>query len=284
MLELFLPSFVYLLKSRNSKREEKNKMSTKSKGFIFFALSSLIFVATEVIGQPMEEADKTLSPYFFVNLRPVDKFNVLLFSGGASVMSEQSLPVTPENIHHAINLIDREKGGGGTELLPALRRALTLPRSEGCSRTIIIATDGYVTVEEEAFDLIRKSLGKANMFTFGIGAGVNRYLIEGMARVGMGEPFVITRPEETREKAEKFRKMIESPLLTDVRISFGKFDAYDTEPISIPDLLAERPVIVFGKWRGSVVKGIYREGHPNSDPFDGIILSIRIEKKSGPQR
>ncbi len=42
------------------------------------------------------------------------------------------------------------------------------------------------------------------MFTFGIGAGVNRYLIEGMARVGMGEPFVITKPEETREKAEKY--------------------------------------------------------------------------------
>jgi len=142
------------------------------------------------------------------------------------------------------------KRGGGTELLPALRRALSLPRSEGYSRTIIIATDGYVTVEEEAFDLVRKNLGNANMFTFGIGSGVNRYLIEGMARVGMGEPFVITKPEETREKAEKFRKMIESPILTNVRINFGKFDIYNVEPVSIPDVFAERPVIVFGKWRG----------------------------------
>jgi len=156
--------------------------------------------------------------------------------------------------------------------LPALRRALSLPRSEGYSRTIIIATDGYVTVEEEAFDLIRKNLGNANMFTFGIGSGVNRYLIEGMARVGMGEPFVITKPEETREKAEKFRKMIESPVLINVRINFGKFDIYNVEPVSIPDVFAERPVIVFGKWRGkpmgeaprSKLRGISDKAERNS--------------------
>ena len=209
----------------------------------------IVDVSGSMYGFPLDMSKKLLKD-LIGNLRPMDKFNVLLFSGGASVMSEKSLSVTPENIHHAINLIDQEKGGGGTELLPALRRALSLPRSEGYSRTIIIATDGYVTVEEEAFDLVRKNLGNANMFTFGIGSGVNRYLIEGMARVGMGEPFVITKPEETREKAEKFRKMIESPVLINVRINFGKFDIHDVEPVSIPDIFAERPVIVFGKWRG----------------------------------
>jgi Ca-activated chloride channel family protein len=226
----------------------------------------IVDVSGSMYGFPLDMS-KNLLKDLIGNLRPMDKFNVLLFSGGASVMSEQSLPVTPENIHHAINLIDQEKGGGGTELLPALKRALSIPRSEGYSRTIIIATDGYVTVEEEAFDLIRKNLGKANLFTFGIGSGVNRYLIEGMARVGMGELFVITKPEETREKAEKFRKMIESPVLTNIRINFGKFDAYDVEPIGIPDLFAERPVIVFGKWRGKPMGEITLQGTMSSGPY-----------------
>jgi Ca-activated chloride channel family protein len=226
----------------------------------------IVDVSGSMYGFPLDMSKKLLKD-LIGNLRPMDKFNVLLFSGGASVMSEKSLPVTPENIHHAINLIDQEKGGGGTELLPALRRALSLPRSEGYSRTIIIATDGYVTVEEEAFDLIRKNLGNANMFTFGIGSGVNRYLIEGMARVGMGEPFVITKPEETREKAEKFRKMIESPVLINVRINFGKFDIYDVEPVSIPDVFAERPVIVFGKWRGKPMGEITIKGTMSSSPY-----------------
>ncbi len=182
-------------------------------------------------------------------------------------MSEQSLPATSENIQHAINLIEKQRGGGGTELLPALKRALSLKKSEGCSRSVVIATDGYVTVEEEVFDLIRKNLGDANMFTFGIGSSVNRHLLQGMARVGMGEPFVITKPEETREKAEKFRKMIESPVLTKIKVDFGKFSVYDVEPLSIPDVFADRPVIVFGKWRGKPVGEITISGMTSSGPY-----------------
>ena len=41
------------------------------------------------------------------------------------------------------------------------------------------------------FDVIRSSLGKANVFAFGIGPNVNRFLIEGMARAGNGEPFMV---------------------------------------------------------------------------------------------
>ena len=50
-------------------------------------------------------------------------------------------------------------------------------------------TDGYVTVEQQAFELVRNNLGSANMFVFGIGSSINHYLIEGLARVGQGEPF-----------------------------------------------------------------------------------------------
>jgi Ca-activated chloride channel family protein len=236
----------------------------------------IVDVSGSMYGFPLDISKKLLKD-LIGNLRPTDKFNVLLFSGGSSLMSEQSLPATSENIQRAINLIDRQRGGGGTELLPALKRALSLTRSEGYSRSVVMATDGYVTVEEEVFDLIRKNLGDANMFTFGIGSSVNRHLLEGMARIGMGEPFVISKPEETREKAEKFRKMIESPVLTKVKVDFGKFDVYDVEPLSIPDVFAERPVIVFGKWRGKPVGEMTLHGLTSSGPYVNKI-DIRKEK------
>ncbi|HAV42583.1 TPA: hypothetical protein DCX15_01000, partial [bacterium] len=197
---------------------------------------------------------------------------VLLFSGGSSVMSPQSLPATSENIKRAIELIEGQQGGGGTELLPALERALALPQSKGRSRTVVIATDGYVHVEKEAFDLIRYNLNRANMFTFGIGSSVNRYLIEGMARIGMGEPFVITKPEEAPSSAERFRRYIESPLLTGIKVDFGGLSVYDVEPASIPDLFAQRPVIIFGKWKerreGKITLSGYSEGRPYRATID----------------
>jgi Ca-activated chloride channel family protein len=209
----------------------------------------IVDVSGSMHGFPLNISKKLLKD-LIGKLRPTDRFNVLLFAGGSSLMATQSLPATRGNIQKAITTIERERGGGGTRLLPALKRALALPKSEGYSRTVVIATDGYVAVEAQAFDLIRDNLGNANMFAFGIGSSVNRHLIEGMARVGMGEPFVITRPEEAPEKANKFRKLIQSPVLTGIDVDFGRFQVYDVEPPSIPDVLADRPVIVFGKWRG----------------------------------
>ncbi|MBW2095237.1 MAG: AgmX/PglI C-terminal domain-containing protein [Deltaproteobacteria bacterium] len=184
------------------------------------------------------------------NLRSSDQFNVLLFAGASSILSNRSLPATTANIRRAIHVIEQQRGGGGTRLLPALKRALALPRVAGISRTVVIATDGYVAVEKEAFELIRNNLGEANVFPFGIGSSVNRYIIEGMARVGMGEPFVVTRPQEAEGAAARFRKLIQTPVLTGIEMGFGNFEVYDVEPRTIPDVMAERPVIVFGKWRG----------------------------------
>ena len=226
----------------------------------------IVDVSGSMHGFPLNISKKLLKD-LIGNLRPTDRFNVLLFAGGSSLMSKQSLPATPQNITHAINMIERQRGGGGTRLLPALKRALSLPKTEGFSRNVIIATDGYVSVEEEAFDLIRNNLGNANMFTFGIGSSVNRYIIEGMARVGMGEPFVITKPEEALEKANKFRKLIKSPVLAGIKIDFDKFEVYDVEPPGVPDVLADRPVIVFGKWRGKPTGNISLQGITGNRPF-----------------
>jgi len=135
------------------------------------------------------------------------------------------------------------------------------------ARTVVIVTDGYVTVEEEVFDLIRNQLGRANMFAFGIGTAVNRHIIEGMAHVGMGEPFVITKADEAPGQAERFRKMIQTPVLTQVKVGFDGFQAYDVEPLSVPDVLADRPVIVFGKWRGKPSGRITLRGISGDGPY-----------------
>jgi len=119
----------------------------------------------------------------------------------------------------------------------------------------VVATDGYISADYHVLDYLHEHLGEANMFAFGIGSSVNRFLIEGMAHAGMGEAFVVTQPEAAPAVAAKFREYIASPVLTNIKLSFHGFESYDVEPLKVPDVLAERPILCFGKWKGEA-KGV----------------------------
>ncbi|HKP37547.1 MAG TPA: VIT domain-containing protein [Pyrinomonadaceae bacterium] len=193
-------------------------------------------------------------------LRPTDLFNIVLFAGDSSILSPESLEANQENVASAIRLLEQQRGSGGTELLPAIEQAMAIPREKDFSRSIVLVTDGYISGEEGVFNYIRENLTESNVFAFGIGSSVNRYLIEGVAKAGMGEPFVVTDPSQAAATAEKFRKYIQTPLLTDIQIETKGFQTYDVQPAHQPDLLAQRPVILFGKWRGPVTGTIELRG------------------------
>ena len=211
----------------------------------------VVDVSGSMEGFPLNTAKKLLRD-LVRQLRPTDQFNVVLFAGDASVLSPTSLQANQENINTAIRLLEQQRGSGGTELLPAIKQAMSLPRETNISRSVVLVTDGYISGEQGVFDYIRDNLDKCNVFSFGIGSSVNRYLIEGVAKAGMGEPFIVTQEAEAPGVAEKFREYIETPLLTDIQIRTIGFDIYDVHPAHFPDLLAQRPVILFGKWRGPV--------------------------------
>ncbi|HKP92626.1 MAG TPA: VIT and VWA domain-containing protein [Chthoniobacterales bacterium] len=216
-------------------------------------------VSGSMHGFPIQTA-KQLIRQLFTTLKPNDTFNVLLFSGGSSVLSPTELPATNENLARALAVIDQEQGGGGTELLPALKEALAPPNQNEAARSVVVITDGYVGCEAQAFDLIRGNLNRANLFAFGIGSSVNRHLIEGMARAGQGEPFIVTKPDDAEDAVRKFRDYVAAPLLTHIAVEHHGFEVYDVEPLSVPDLLADRPLIVFGKWKGNAQGNISVRG------------------------
>lgn len=226
----------------------------------------VVDISGSMHGFPLDTA-KALLRELIGNLRPSDTFNVMLFSGSNRLLSPHSVPATRANIEQAIRTIQEMGGGGSTELMPALKRVYAEPKASDVSRTVVVVTDGYVTVEREAFDLVRKNLSQANLFSFGIGSSVNRHLMEGLARAGMGEPFIITQPSEAAGQAARFRKMIDSPVLTSVKAQFDGLDVYDVEPRQLPDVLGERPVIVFGKWRGEAKGNVIIQGQTASGPF-----------------
>jgi Ca-activated chloride channel homolog len=219
----------------------------------------VVDVSGSMEGFPLNTAKRLLRE-LIGQLRPSDLFNVVLFAGDSATLSAKSLPADQGNISRAIRFIERQRGGGGTELLAAVKQAMSIPRETNISRSVVLVTDGYISGEKGVFDYIRGNLDQCNVFSFGIGSSVNRYLIEGVAKAGMGEPFVVTAEEEATAAAAKFREYIQTPLMTDIQIRSIGFNIYDVNSDRLPDLFARRPVILFGKWRGPITGAIELRG------------------------
>lgn len=228
-------------------------------------------VSGSMSGFPLDTA-KELITNLVSGLRETDTFNLILFSGTSYQMSERSLPATQENINKALRLIKDQQGAGGTELADALEDALQIPADEDCSRNIVIITDGYIYGESDIFKLINDNMRNADFFSFGIGSAVNRYLIEGIAASGQGEPFIVTDEAEAGDAADRFRTYIESPVLTDIQVSYDGFDVYDVEPSILPTLYANKPIVLLGKWKGEASGSIQLSGTAGNGKFSQSIL------------
>lgn len=216
-------------------------------------------VSGSMSGFPLETA-KGLIYNLVSELRETDCFNLILFSGTSLKMADRSVPATQENINKAACLIKEQSGVGGTELAEALEDAVNTPAMPNVSRNIVIISDGYISGEKEIFKLINDNMDRADFFSFGIGTAVNRYLIEGIASIGQGEPFIVTDTADAARTAEQFRTYIQSPVMTDIKVSFEGFDTYDVEPAVMPTLYAKKPIVLLGKWKGEASGTIQIEG------------------------
>jgi Ca-activated chloride channel family protein len=245
----------------------------------------VVDVSGSMEGFPLETSKQLLTE-LIGNLRPSDFFNVILFAGDSTALSESPLVANHENISRAVDLISQQRGSGGTELNEAMKHAMALKRQPNVSRSIVLITDGYISAEKEVFDNIRANLGNTNVFTFGIGSSVNRYLIEGVARAGMGEPFVVEKETDAANAAAKFRAYIESPVLTGINVKATGFEIYDVQPAGFPDMFAQRPVILYGKWRGPVTGTFELTGSSGSGQFSSLfdVASVKPDESNSALR
>jgi Ca-activated chloride channel family protein len=244
---------------------EDTRAEVLAREFIF-----VVDVSGSMRGFPLDCATR-LMKNLMTGLTANDSFNILFFAGGDRLLSPVSLKANQENIKRAMTMVKKLKGGGGTRLLPALKRALDLPKQDGICRILVLITDGYVHVEKKAMALVRDNLGQANLFTMGVGSSVNRYLVEALARAGQGEATVVLHPDEAAKKAQKFIGYISRPVLRDIKLEFAGIQASDLEPGKLPDLFAQRPISVLGKFVGNTPARVKITGKTAGGDYERVI-------------
>jgi len=137
----------------------------------------------------------------------------------------------------------------GRRSLKVQRAKLTGDTSGKPIRVVCFMTDGYVGNDMAIIDAIRKNAHTTRVFSFGIGNSVNRYLLDGMARAGRGEVEYVLLKDNADEKAERFARRIQTPVLTDIEIAFSdNLKVTERIPSHIPDLFDVKPLIIHGQY------------------------------------
>jgi Ca-activated chloride channel family protein len=151
----------------------------------------------------------------------------------------------------AMAYVQSQSGSGGTEMLTGIRAALEAPRDPGRYRIVSFMTDGYIGNEQEIFGAVRGSIGDARIFAFGIGSSVNRYLIEGLGRIGRGTTEFVGLDESSEMAVDGLYRRIEHPAMTDIKLEWTGGEVGDVYPAQIPDLFAGKPVVLTGRFKGA---------------------------------
>ncbi|HEX7896643.1 MAG TPA: VIT domain-containing protein [Planctomycetota bacterium] len=175
-----------------------------------------------------------------------DTFQIIRFSSDASAMGPAPVPATVENVRQGLAYLESLNSEGGTEMITGIRAALGYPHTPGRYRIVSFMTDGYIGNERDILQEIQRRLGPARIFSFGVGTSVNRYLIEGMARVGRGTSTYVLADDASQKAVDELYTRIERPALTDLSIEGG----VEIHPSPLPDLFVGRPVVITGRYQG----------------------------------
>jgi Ca-activated chloride channel family protein len=211
------------------------------------------------------------------SMRGSDRFQVVQFAGSARAFSDEPVVASPAEVQRALAWVGTFDGSGGTEFIPALELAMGRPRDPERARIVVFMTDGYIGEDSAVLAWLHAHAGRANVFAMGVGTAVNRELIDGMARVGHGEPYVLLGTEGSDAVVDRMFATISRPALTDVTLRWDGVAVSDVNPTAIPDLFADRPIVVTGRYaaggsghvtvRGRVGGRSYEEVVPVT--FDG---------------
>ena len=195
-------------------------------------------------GTSMVQAKASLI-YALGRLQGGDRFNVIRFDHTMDVLFADAVAADAENIGRAKSFVDRLQASGGTEMVPAMRAALSDRGSDGSThvRQVIFLTDGAIGNEQQLFDTISALRGRSRVFMVGIGSAPNSFLMTRAAELGRGAFTHIGSVEQVEERMRGLFAKLESPVVTGLAAKFSDAVA-DMTPAVIPDLYRGEPLVL----------------------------------------
>src|SRR5216683_5746199 len=198
--------------------------------------------------------------YALGRLQPADRFNVIRFDHTMDVLFPAAVPADAEHLGRATSFVSALQAEGGTEMVPAMRAALTdnATGETNYVRQVVFLTDGAIGNEQQLFDTLTAMRGRSRVFMVGIGSAPNTFLMTRAAELGRGSFTHIGSVEQVEERMRDLFAKLENPVVTGLNAKFSNARA-DMTPAAMPDLYRGEPLVLaaqLDQLKGSVeIKG-----------------------------
>lgn len=186
--------------------------------------------------------------YALGRLQPGDRFNVIRFDDTMDVLFPTPVAATSGNLGAATSFVSALQARGGTEMIPAMRAALSDTNRDDADRVrqVVFLTDGAIGNEQQLFETINALRGRSRIFMVGIGSAPNTYLMTRAAELGRGTFTHIGAVEEVDERMRGLFSKLENPAVTGLSAKFSEATA-DLTPSVLPDVYRDEPLVLAAK-------------------------------------
>ncbi|MDH3494433.1 MAG: VWA domain-containing protein, partial [Acidobacteriota bacterium] len=189
-------------------------------------------------------------------LRSGDRFNVINFAGEEHLMEAGLVPADEAGKEAGRAFVEKLKPNGGTNIDDALRAALRQFDSSGRPKMLVFLTDGLPTVGESNIDRIIENSKKVEvknlrLFPFGVGYDVNTRLLDKLASENSGVADYVEPKEDLEIKVSNFFTKVNSPVLTNIQIDYGRLEPDLLYPREMTDIFRGTQLALVGRYKNS---------------------------------
>ncbi|XP_071800756.1 protein mono-ADP-ribosyltransferase PARP4-like isoform X2 [Asterias amurensis] len=164
------------------------------------------------------------------------KFNIVVFGTDFEELFPQSKVMNKETMKTAQNFMQGLSATmGNTDVWRPLKAYFML--KTGQLRNIFFISDGHVSNEEATLETVRKNCRHTRVFTFGISATANKYLLRAVSNTGAGafEFFDNKTKSKWEGKVKTQLSRASEPVLSSVNVKWCQFDDDAPTPIQAPN-------------------------------------------------
>ncbi|MBI4858832.1 MAG: VWA domain-containing protein [Candidatus Riflebacteria bacterium] len=213
-----------------------------------------------------------------------DRFAILLFDDRVDVWSLDNvtgLVVASDRARfRAVEFLSGATSRGGTEMGPALRRAVEcfgLGSPEGRERMLVLVTDGQVGNEDQLVWWVRNEARTVRVFTIGIDQAVNASFLRRLAEPTGGTCELVESENRLDEVMRSVHRRVAGPVLTGLTLDANALDLVPGEqtPPEGVDVFPGVPAVLRGRFRGEPVEKVTVRGTlPDGERFEELVKPV----------